>query len=85
MNGVNASDDEVTLLYAIRDANGNVVNDVPPTKLAWNDLWYSRHHASEIPLPARAGEDSIAGNYTLEIYVNGKLLALAGFEIIEVS
>ena len=85
VNGVNASDDEVTLLYAIRDANGNVVNDVPPTKLAWNDLWYSRHHASEIPLPARAGEDSIAGNYTLEIYVNGKLLALAGFEIIEVS
>lgn len=80
INAVNASDDEVTLMYVIRDEDGNVVNDVSKT-LPWNDVWYSRRHASEIPLPAAQGEPSAAGSYRLEIYVNGKLLASAGFQI----
>ncbi len=80
ITAVNSSTDTVTLAYVVRDAEGRVVNDVART-LPWNDMWYSRRHASEIPLPARAGEPSAAGSYTLEIYVNGKLLAEAGFTI----
>lgn len=80
INAVNSSTDSVTLLYVVRDAEGRVVNDVAQT-LPWNDMWYSRRHASAIPLPAKAGEDAITGDYTLEIYVNGKLLAETAFTI----
>lgn len=80
INAVNSSTDEVTLLYVLRDETGSVVNDVSKT-LPWNDMWYSRRHAGAIPLPAKSGEASVAGSYTLEIYVNGKLLASSGFTI----
>ena len=80
INAVNSSTDEVTLLYVLRDEAGKVLNDVSKT-LPWNDMWYSRRHAGAIPLPASSGEASVAGNYTLEIYVNGKLLASSGFTI----
>lgn len=80
VNAVNQSDDTVTLLYAVRDASGNVVNDVSQ-ELVWDSLWYNRRHANAIPLPAGQGEASVAGNYTLEIYINGKLLASTGFTI----
>ena len=80
VNGVNASEEEVHLQYAIRNSEGTVVNDIF-TVLPWDNMWYSRHHASEIPLPAAEGEDSVPGDYTLEIYVNGKLLASAKFTI----
>lgn len=80
INAVNSSTDEVTLLYVLRDADGNVVNDISKV-LPWNDIWYSRRHAGEIPLPAKPGEASVAGDYTLEIYVNGKLLAETGLTI----
>ena len=80
VNAVNQSDDTVTLLYAVRDASGNVVNDVS-RELAWDSLWYNRRHANAVPLPAAQGEASVAGSYTLEIYINGKLLASTGFTI----
>ena len=80
ITAVNSSTDTVTLVYVVRDAEGKVVNDVAQT-LPWNDMWYSRRHASAIPLPAKLGEAAAAGDYTLEIYVNGKLLAETGFTI----
>ncbi len=80
INAVNSSTDEVTLLYVVRDSEGRVVNDVSRT-LPWNDMWYSRRHASAIPLPAQGAEPSAAGEYKLEIYVNGKLLAETGFTV----
>lgn len=80
VNAVNASDDTVTLLYAVRDENGQIVNDVS-RDLAWNDLWYNRRHANAVPLPAAQGKDAVPGNYTLEVYVNGKLLASIGFTV----
>lgn len=80
VNAVNQSDDTVTLLYAVRDESGNVVNDVS-RELAWDSLWYNRRHANAVPLPAAQGEASAAGSYTLEIYINGKLLASTGFTI----
>lgn len=80
VNAVNASTDTVTLLYAVRNSDGNVVNDAF-RQLEWDDMWYSRRHVNAVPMPAAQGEDSVPGDYTLEIYVNGKLLASIGFTI----
>ena len=68
------------LLYAIRNSQGQIVNDISTT-MVWDDLWYSRRHANAIPLPAASGESSVPGAYTLEIYANGKLLAYINFSI----
>lgn len=80
VNAVNQSDDTVTLLYAVRDENSHVVNDVS-REFAWDDLWYNRRHANAIPLPAAQGEASVPGSYVLDIYINGKLLASTGFTV----
>lgn len=80
VNAVNASTEEVHLQYAVRNSEGVVVNDIFAV-LPWDEIWYSRHHASAIPLPAAEGEDSVPGEYTLEIYVNSKLLASMNFTI----
>lgn len=80
VEGVNASADIVTLSYAVRNAEGRVVNDVS-TEMTWNNVWFERRHANVIPLPAADGQDSIPGEYTLEVYVNGRLLASIGFTI----
>ena len=82
VRAVDSSADEITLTYAIRDENGTVVNDISRT-MAWNDMWYSRRHASAIPLPAAASQTSVPGKYTLEIYVNSQLLASAAFTVTE--
>ena len=79
---VDSSTEEITLIYAVRDENGTVVNDVSRT-MAWNDMWYSRRHASAIPLPAVGSQTSVPGKYTLEIYVNSQLLANAAFTVTE--
>ena len=82
VRAVDSSADEITLTYAIRDENGTVVNDVSRT-MAWNDMWYSRRHANAIPLPATDNQTSVPGKYTLEIYVNSRLLASAAFTVTE--
>lgn len=75
------SDREVHLRYAVRDSEGNVVNDVATT-VVWDDMWYRRRHASAIPMPV--GEDgmNIPGEYTLELYLDGKLFAFIDFTIV---
>ena len=75
----NASEDTIRLLYVIRDAEGHAVTDAVKT-LTWNEMWYSRRHTSTIPMPEKDGT-IVAGSYTLEIYVNGRLLASAPFSI----
>lgn len=80
VDGVAASDEQVRIAYVLRNSDGQVVNDIY-ADMPWSDLWYSRRHASAIPLPAAEGESSRAGSYRVEIYVNGKLLASAGFTV----
>ncbi|MDR0889867.1 MAG: hypothetical protein LBM28_04360 [Oscillospiraceae bacterium] len=70
----NASDDTIWLLYVIRDSEGNPVSDASKT-CAWDEMWYNRRHTSTAPNPG------VAGEYTLEIYVNRQLLATAKFTI----
>lgn len=80
VKAVNSSNDPVRLTYVIRDAEGHAVTDAVKT-MAWNDMWYSRRHASAIPMPAKDDGTVVSGSYKLEIYVNGKLLASAAFSI----
>lgn len=79
VKAVNASEDQIRLTYVIRDADGHAVTDAVKT-MPWNDMWYSRRHASAIPMPEKDGA-VVVGSYTLEIYVNGRLLASATFSI----
>lgn len=75
VESLNASDDMVDVLYVVRNAEGIPVTDAADS-LPWNDLWYSRRHASVFPNPGEVGD------YTLEIYINGKLLVEISFHII---
>lgn len=80
VDSVSMRNDDVILTYVIRNAEGNVVNDVSKT-LEWSDMWYKHRHASAIPLPGGNNKESAAGAYTLEVYVSGKLLASIAFTI----
>lgn len=74
------SEEEVHLCYAVRNSQGQVVSDVSDT-VVWDDMWYRRRHASAIPMPVGEDGSNVLGEYTLEIYVNGKLFALIDFTI----
>lgn len=80
VKAINASKDSIRLTYVVRDADGHAVTDANKT-MAWDDMWYSRRHASAIPMPAKDDGTVVAGSYTLEIYVNGKLLAATAFTV----
>lgn len=75
------SDRKVHLRYAVRDSEGNVVNDVATT-VVWDDMWYRRRHASAIPMPTGEDGKNIPGKYTLELYLDGKLFAFIDFTIV---
>lgn len=74
------SSEEVHLCYAVRNAEGQVVNDVSDT-VVWDDMWYRRRHASAIPMPTGEDGSNLPGEYKLEIYVNGKIFAYIEFTI----
>lgn len=80
VKAVNSSKDEIRLTYVIRDADGHAVTDANKT-MAWDEMWYSRRHASAIPMPTKDDGTVVAGSYTLEIYVNSKLLASVKFSV----
>ncbi len=81
VESISASEDTVDLLYVIRDENGQVVVD-ETGEFTWDSLWFERRHANEIPLPKKEGETtSTPGSYTLEVYINGKLLIQKDFVI----
>lgn len=74
VNSVYASNEEVELLYIVRNSDGVPVEEASKT-IAWNNIWYSRRHASVFPNPG------VSGDYTLEIYINGQLLIEKDFKI----
>ncbi len=81
VESISASQDTVELTYVIRDENGHVVVD-ETQEFTWDSLWFERRHANEIPLPKKESESaSTPGSYTLEIYINGKLLIQRDFTI----
>ncbi len=61
------SDATVTLTTAIRDAEGNPVA-LTQSESAWNDLWSDLRFVCQVTAPEAAGD------YTIEIYIDGALL-----------
>ena len=65
---VQSSDDTVTALLVVRDSDGNVV-DYYSGQETWSNMWSNKLYVGEL---TRMPET--AGDYTLEIYFNGKLV-----------
>jgi len=73
---------EISILYVIRDGNGNVIGDLIYQETRdWHDMWvaYSTNDAEfDLPIVPTA-----LGEYTLSIYFNGCSVVSVGFSIIE--
>ena len=74
------NDNEITAMYIIRDAEGNVRSDlIVEEELDWVDLWYDGNtRYGELDLPVVPAE---AGSYTLDIYFNNCYFTSAPFTI----
>lgn len=79
-----ASSDLTHVIYALRNADGQIVR-FDSTELPWNDLWYSKRHVGEVLLPTQTDADGnvtvLTGDFTFEVYFNGKLLAVKNFTV----
>ena len=63
------SDDNIVTMYVFRDADSKVVC-YSYTESTWNDMWSKSYGEFDVPVaPTTAGE------YTMSIYFNGKLVA----------
>lgn len=72
------SDEEVTVLYAVRNANTNEVLDVRSEKLVWNQMWDGNKWSGQIPwLP-----DS-SGYYVFSVLINSQLVCNIRFTMTE--
>ncbi len=78
------ADDTVQVTYAVRNAEGNVVA-VDSREMKWDSVWYSRRHTGLVPTPMTQDVNGAAmvqtGDFLIEVYINGKLLAVKGFTI----
>ncbi len=75
-------DDEISILYVIRNSNGDVlVKYISQAEANWHDLWvaHSSNYA-ELDLSTIPQE---LGNYTISIYFNNLFVASADFSIVE--
>lgn len=71
------SGDALTTLIVVRDSEGRLAAIATNTR-SWDDMWDSGYCEEELPqLP------STAGDYTLSIYLNGKLLGNRNITIAE--
>lgn len=76
-NIYNLSDDPITTLIVVRDSEGRLAAISSDTR-SWDDMWDNGYCVDELPqLPAAAGD------YTLSIYLNGKLLSNRNITITE--
>lgn len=71
---------EVEVLYVIRDTYGNVLSDYSTAqRVYWKNIWQGGNRQNgELTLPKVPTE---AGNYVLDLYVEGMLLAKLPFTI----
>jgi len=60
-----SSTDSITILYVIRDSQGNVIS-YDSTKLLWKNMWSGNDCILAIPYTPEQ-----AGDYTLSVYFNG--------------
>ena len=71
------NESEVFAFYIIRNENGEIVAQSSQVFI-WKDMWNNFRAALTIPqMP------DTAGNYKVEIYLNGAQLGILDFEIVE--
>ncbi len=71
-----SGDDTVHLLYVLRDSSGSVVSLQSRDDVAWNSLWDGGIFVGSVDETPQT-----AGDYTLEIYIDGRLLASQDFSV----
>ena len=70
------TDDIVTTMYVIRDADGKLISFKSESR-TWDDMWDSRYGTLTIPkMPENPGK------YTVEIYFDGAAVTTQSFEIL---
>ena len=72
----NTSNDVITTMFVIHDANGVLISS-NITQSTWTNMWYKRYCELDIPaLP------DVPGEYTITIYFNGAFVHSQSFTII---
>ena len=72
----NTSDDEITTVYVIRNAEGNIV-DASFTTQTWKQMW--RRNYCELDIPSIP---QTPGAYQISVYFNGGLAAQVDFTVV---
>ena len=84
IDGAIAAEDTVCLSYLVRNENGEVVA-FDSRDIQWASIWFSRRHTGKVPMPLTSDADGNTivqtGNFTVEVYVNGMLLAAKNFTL----
>lgn len=72
------SNEEVTVMYVVRDAANDKVVNLQTETAVWNDLWDGNKWAGQIPwLPETPGA------YTFTVFINSQRLGSIGFTLIQ--
>ncbi len=77
LNGVQASDNTVQVLYVVRNAAGEPVDYYAHT-YDWNSMWSNDLHVGALERTPQQ-----TGDYTFEIYIDGQLLRTREFSIVD--
>lgn len=76
-----ASDDNIEVMFVIRDEYGNVLVDlINRTTVTWNKLWNDRTRYCALDIPA---VPKIPGQYTVSVYFNSCLLVEKNLTILQ--
>lgn len=78
-------DDTVHVTYVVRRASQGGVIIVDDREMKWESVWFDRRHTGVVPMPLQVDEEGNvsvqSGQFLIEVYINGKLLASKGFTI----
>ena len=70
------TEDKVSAMFVIRDANGAVVQIEATEAEYWADLWFKGYCHLDLPtLP------DVAGSYSVELYFNNQLATTIQFKV----
>ena len=78
--GVYLNDDEINILYVYRDSAGNAAPElIGEQTLSWREIWgRNSAYTARLNVPI---SPVVEGNYTLDIYFNGRLIASASLKV----
>lgn len=77
--------DTVHVTYVVRRASQGGVIMVDDREMKWDSVWFDRRHTGVVPMPLQLDENGNVsvqtGQFLVEVYINGKLLASKGFTL----